>query len=137
MFIVSSNNDQILIEKYLKRVFCFLLVSSTLSEVASQDTHSTMSKLIAVDFEVYGTVQGVFFRKYTQKRGKELSLTGWCMNTDQGTVVGHLEGERNKIEEMKNWLRYTGSPQSAIDKTEFRNEKDISQPSFTDFAIKK
>ncbi|XP_017891909.1 acylphosphatase-1-like [Ceratina calcarata] len=93
--------------------------------------------LIGVDFEVYGRVQGVFFRKYTQKRGKELGLKGWCMNTDDGTVVGHLEGEKDKVEEMKKWLRYTGSPQSAIDKAEFRNEKEISQPSFHGFEIRK
>ncbi|XP_031847868.1 acylphosphatase-1 [Nomia melanderi] len=96
-----------------------------------------MSKLVGVDFEVFGRVQGVFFRKYTQKRGKELGLKGWCMNTSQGTVVGRLEGEKEKVEEMKNWLRYTGSPQSAIDKAEFRGEKEISQASFSDFDIKK
>ncbi|XP_076247629.1 acylphosphatase-1 [Calliopsis andreniformis] len=96
-----------------------------------------MSKLVGVDFEVYGRVQGVFFRKYTQKRGKELGLKGWCMNTDNGTVVGRIEGDKQKVEEMKNWLRYTGSPQSAIDKAEFRNEKELSQSTFTDFNIKK
>ncbi|XP_043518655.1 acylphosphatase-1-like isoform X1 [Frieseomelitta varia] len=96
-----------------------------------------MSKLVGVDFEVYGRVQGVFFRKYTQKRGTELGLKGWCMNTDNGTVVGRLEGSESKVEEMKNWLRYTGSPQSAIDKTEFRNQQEISQPTFASFEIKK
>ncbi|KAG6796845.1 acylphosphatase-1-like [Apis cerana] len=96
-----------------------------------------MVQLIGVDFEVFGRVQGVFFRKYTQKHGNELGLKGWCMNTDKGTVIGRLEGEKNKIEEMKNWLRYTGSPQSAIDKAEFRNEKEISKISFNNFEIKK
>lgn len=38
--------------------------------------------------------------QYTQKHGNELGLKGWCMNTDKGTVIGHLEGEKNKIEEM-------------------------------------
>ncbi|XP_043518664.1 acylphosphatase-1-like isoform X2 [Frieseomelitta varia] len=75
--------------------------------------------------------------KYTQKRGTELGLKGWCMNTDNGTVVGRLEGSESKVEEMKNWLRYTGSPQSAIDKTEFRNQQEISQPTFASFEIKK
>ncbi|XP_076166276.1 acylphosphatase-1 [Ptiloglossa arizonensis] len=126
-----------LIEQYLKIVLCFLVVSSSLPEVTSQDTNSTMSKLIGVDFEVFGRVQGVFFRKYTQSRGKELGLKGWCMNTDKGSVVGRLEGEKNRVEEMKHWLRTTGSPQSQIDKAEFRNETEITEPSFNDFAIKK
>ncbi|KZC07435.1 PREDICTED: acylphosphatase-1-like [Dufourea novaeangliae] len=122
-------------QEYLKIVLCVLIVLS--QEVTSQTTNRTMSQLIGVDFEVFGKVQGVFFRKYTQKRGKELGLKGWCMNTSQGTVVGRLEGEKPKIEEMKHWLRYTGSPQSAIDKAEFRNEKEISHASFHDFEIKK
>ncbi|XP_033331489.1 acylphosphatase-1 [Megalopta genalis] len=96
-----------------------------------------MSKLVGVDFEVFGRVQGVFFRKYTQQRGKELGLRGWCMNTSQGTVVGRLEGEKAKIDEMKHWLRSTGSPQSAIDKAEFRNEREIDKLSFENFGIKK
>lgn len=96
-----------------------------------------MTKLVGVDFEVYGRVQGVFFRKHTQKRGKELGLRGWCMNTDNNTVVGRMEGEKDKVEKMKHWLRYTGSPQSAIDKADFRNEEEISRITFSDFNIKK
>lgn len=37
----------------------------------------------------------------------------------------------------KQWLRHTGSPQSRIDKAEFHNEKEISQPSFSNFEIRK
>ncbi|KAG7199326.1 hypothetical protein KM043_018175 [Ampulex compressa] len=96
-----------------------------------------MARLIGVDFEVFGRVQGVFFRKFTQKRAEELGLKGWCMNTERDTVVGRMEGEKNKVEEMKHWLRHTGSPQSAIDKAEFRNENEIDQTSFSNFVIKK
>ncbi|XP_029668780.1 acylphosphatase-1-like [Formica exsecta] len=94
--------------------------------------------LLAICHQFYSALfQGVFFRKYTQKRGKELGLKGWCMNTSNGTVVGRLEGEKSQVEEMKQWLRHTGSPQSRIDKAEFRNEKEISQPSFSNFEIRK
>ncbi|KAK7086906.1 Acylphosphatase-1, partial [Halocaridina rubra] len=55
-------------------------------------------KLIAVDFEVFGMVQGVFFRKHTQKQAKKLELKGWCKNTQQGTVSGQLEGEQESVE---------------------------------------
>ncbi|XP_011256643.2 acylphosphatase-1 [Camponotus floridanus] len=115
---------------------CSLISSSYLEQSSSSTGNPIMSKIIAVDFEVFGIVQGVFFRKYTQKRGKELGLKGWCMNTSDGTVVGHLEGEKTQVEEMKQWLRRTGSPQSRIDKAEFRNEKEISQPSFSNFEIR-
>uniref|UniRef100_A0A0C9R1Q2 acylphosphatase n=1 Tax=Fopius arisanus TaxID=64838 RepID=A0A0C9R1Q2_9HYME len=96
-----------------------------------------MSKLVAIDFEVFGRVQGVFFRKYTQKKAEELSLKGWCMNTNQNTVTGRIEGEKSKIEMMKKWLRETGSPQSAIDKAEFKNEQEITEISFPNFSIRK
>ncbi|KAI4486553.1 PREDICTED: acylphosphatase-1-like [Polistes canadensis] len=100
-------------------------------------TYNTMSKLVALDFEVFGTVQGVFFRKYTQQKGQELGLKGWCMNTSKGTVVGQLEGEESRVEEMKRWLQYKGSPQSSITKAVFQNEKEITQPSFKSFDIRK
>ncbi|XP_072762991.1 acylphosphatase-1 [Anoplolepis gracilipes] len=115
---------------------CSLISSSFLEQSLPSTEKPGMSKLLAVDFEVFGVVQGVFFRKYTQKRGKELGLKGWCMNTSNGTVVGHLEGEKSRVEEMKEWLRRTGSPQSRIDKVEFRNEKEISQPSFSNFQVR-
>ncbi|XP_015608346.1 acylphosphatase-1 [Cephus cinctus] len=95
------------------------------------------NKIISVNFEVYGRVQGVFFRKYTKKRCEELGLKGWCMNTEIGTVVGHIEGEKSKIEEMKHWLQYKGSPQSLIDKVVFRDEQELSQPTFSDFKIRR
>jgi len=34
----------------------------------------TMSHLVRLDFEAFGKVQGVFFRKYTQKKAKELNV---------------------------------------------------------------
>ncbi|XP_011695325.1 PREDICTED: acylphosphatase-2-like isoform X2 [Wasmannia auropunctata] len=118
---------------------CLLLLPSSFPiklprSAAGEGTE--MSRMLAVDFEVFGIVQGVFFRKYTQKRGKELGLRGWCMNTPDGTVTGHLEGEKAQVEEMKQWLRHTGSPSSRIDKVEFRNEKEISKPSFSNFEIR-
>ncbi|KAB7507942.1 Acylphosphatase-1 [Armadillidium nasatum] len=90
---------------------------------------------IAVDFEVFGIVQGVFFRKYTQKKAKELLVRGWCKNTDKGTVAGQLEGEEKQVQRMKDWLRTTGSPSSRIDKVEFKNEREIKDFSFDSFKI--
>ncbi|XP_042231598.1 acylphosphatase-2-like isoform X1 [Homarus americanus] len=92
--------------------------------------------LISVDFEVFGIVQGVFFRKYTQKKAKELALRGWCRNTNGGTVSGLLEGQRDRVETMKNWLQKTGSPSSRIDKVEFKNEKEIQEYTFKHFSVK-
>ncbi|CAG0924691.1 unnamed protein product, partial [Notodromas monacha] len=85
----------------------------------------SMTELISVEFEVYGRVQGVFFRKHTQSKGKQLGLTGWCRNTRTGTVEGVMEGPRGKVDQMKRWLREEGSPSSRIDDAVFRNEEAI------------
>ncbi|XP_055377897.1 uncharacterized protein LOC129609801 [Condylostylus longicornis] len=87
------------------------------------------------DFEVFGVVQGVFFRKYTQEAAKTFNLRGWCMNTSAGTVKGQMEGEASKIKEMQHWLKTTGSPQSRIDKAVFSEIKEINETKFTEFKI--
>lgn len=46
-----------------------------------------------LEYEVFGKVQGVFFRKYTKKEADKLKLTGWVMNTEKGTVVGVADGQ--------------------------------------------
>ena len=55
-------------------------------------------------FEVFGKVQGVFFRKYTQKKALELDLAGWCLNTDRKSVQGAACGEAAAIAAFSTWL---------------------------------
>jgi len=93
------------------------------------------SKLKTVDFEVFGKVQQVFFRKCTQEQGKLLGLRGWCQNTPKGTVVGAIQGPPEKVSEMRTWLKNVGSPASRIDKVEFTNENYINDYTYTDFEI--
>uniref|UniRef100_A0A182XVK1 acylphosphatase n=2 Tax=Anopheles stephensi TaxID=30069 RepID=A0A182XVK1_ANOST len=95
------------------------------------------TKLFACDFEVFGTVQGVFFRKYTQKQASSLGIRGWCMNTRDDTVKGQLEGEEKPMNEMKHWLQTKGSPSSRIDKAVFSVPKEITSYSFKDFSIRR
>ncbi|XP_071354229.1 acylphosphatase-1 [Trachinotus anak] len=93
--------------------------------------------LISVDYEIFGRVQGVFFRKYTQAEGKKLGLVGWVQNTRAGTVQGQLQGPRNKVKEMQEWLKSTGSPKSQITKSEFKNEKTVDSLEHSSFDIVK
>ncbi|XP_051502271.1 acylphosphatase-1-like isoform X1 [Myxocyprinus asiaticus] len=92
-------------------------------------------ELLSVDYEVYGRVQGVFFRKYTQSEGKKLGVVGWVQNTDAGTVQGQLQGPASKVQQMQQWLQTTGSPQSRIAKAEFKNECTIDKLGFKDFKV--
>ncbi|XP_037948649.1 acylphosphatase-2 isoform X2 [Teleopsis dalmanni] len=51
-----------------------------------------MSKILSCDFEVFGIVQGVSFRMYTERQAKSLGIRGWIMNTSYDTVKGQIEG---------------------------------------------
>ncbi|XP_059209395.1 acylphosphatase-1 [Centropristis striata] len=94
-------------------------------------------ELISVDYEVFGRVQGVFFRKYTQAEGRKLGLVGWVQNTRAGTVQGQLQGPSSRVKEMQEWLKSTGSPQSNITKAEFKNEKVVDSLEHSSFNIVK
>ena len=77
---------------------------------------SNAKKLLSIDYEIFGKVQGVFFRKFTHQEAQKLSLVGWVMNTESGTVVGQMQGAEDKVKKMKEWLTKTSSPKSKIDK---------------------
>ena len=93
--------------------------------------------LVSVNFEVFGKVQGVFFRKYTEKEAIRLSLFGWVMNTEYGTVKGQLQGIDESVKKMKDWLKKSGSPKSRIDKVVFNMEKEMTEFEFNSFEIRK
>ncbi|NWH80212.1 ACYP1 protein, partial [Piaya cayana] len=93
--------------------------------------------LLSVDYEVFGRVQGVFFRKYTQGEAKRLGLVGWVQNTSHGTVQGQMQGPADRVRELQEWLRKVGSPQSRISRAEFTNEKKITALEHQDFQILK
>jgi acylphosphatase len=93
-------------------------------------------KLLSYDYEVFGVVQGVFFRKYTQTEAKKLKLVGWVQNTRNDTVIGQVQGKQQDAVLMKNWLSKVGSPSSTIDKCDIKNEKEISQLEFNRFDIR-
>lgn len=91
--------------------------------------------ILSVDFEVFGVVQGVWFRKYTKQQATNLGLVGYCRNTRRGTVQGRIQGLDSSILLMKQWLTTTGSPLSRIDTCIFSNEKEISFPDYESFEI--
>uniref|UniRef100_A0A0V0J2C9 Acylphosphatase n=2 Tax=Schistocephalus solidus TaxID=70667 RepID=A0A0V0J2C9_SCHSO len=96
---------------------------------------SASACLKSFEFEVFGRVQGVFFRKYTALTARENNIVGWVKNTSTGTVVGIAEGPDAKMDLFKNWLKTTGSPKSRIQKCDIRKEHSISALSFSSFDI--
>ena len=80
---------------------------------------NAVTKIFKMNFEVYGLVQGVFFRKHTKDFADALKLRGFVKNTPSGTVVGEAQGPLPDLEQLKLFLKDKGSPQSRIDKLSF------------------
>ncbi|XP_041911393.1 acylphosphatase-2 isoform X1 [Arvicola amphibius] len=53
--------------------------------------------LKSVDYEVFGRVQGVCFRMYTEGEAKKIGVVGWVKNTSKGTVTGQVQGPEEKV----------------------------------------
>ena len=64
-----------------------------------------MKEKVRAHVLVSGIVQGVFFRANTAEKAKELSLLGWVKNLPDGRVEAVFEGEKEKIEEIIDWLK--------------------------------
>ncbi|XP_037899539.1 acylphosphatase-2-like [Glossina fuscipes] len=94
-------------------------------------------QLYACDFEVFGKVQRVFFRKYTANKAKDLGLHGWCKNTSEGSVKGQMEGTQQELNEMKYWLQHRGSPKSRIDGVNFSDMIPTNMYTLKSFEIRK
>ncbi len=64
-----------------------------------------MTKKTRIHIFVSGRVQGVMFRASTKKKAKKLGLTGWVRNLSDSRVEATIEGEKQKIEKMTEWLK--------------------------------
>ncbi|XP_019715492.1 acylphosphatase-2 [Hippocampus comes] len=97
---------------------------------------STGRQLLSVDFEVFGRVQGVCFRMYTEQEAARVGVTGWVKNTGGGTVVGQLQGPADAVDHMKMWLSKKGSPSSHITRTSFSNERTLAALEMSGFSTR-
>ena len=106
-------------------------VSSSSPPTTTTLTHSltraakTTNNTMIIHFEVFGKVQGVFFRKHTVEKARELGVRGWCANSQRGTVVGEAGSDTDATADaFVAWLKQ-GSPASSVERVEVvkRREK--------------
>jgi acylphosphatase len=83
--------------------------------------------------QIFGRVQGVFFRNSTVEKAWELDLKGWVRNEPDGSVLVELEGNFLSLAEMEKWLRQ-GPP---LAKVESLNIMDGIPVGHTDFVVLK
>ncbi|CAG0912587.1 unnamed protein product [Notodromas monacha] len=96
----------------------------------------TVAPKVSVEFEVFGNVQGCYFTKYCKDQCDRLGIYGWVKNTRSGTIVGKLQGDRDKVDEISMWLSKQGSPGCRIDQCELRNWELVVKPDFRNFSIR-
>ena len=55
---------------------------------------------VALHVRVTGLVQGVFFRAWTAEQARAFDVTGWVRNAPDGSVEGHMEGEKVAVQQL-------------------------------------
>jgi acylphosphatase len=69
---------------------------------------------ISKTFRVWGHVQGVSYRKLTQKVARHLGVNGWVRNVSNGTVEVFLDGDERLVDAVIAWCAF-GPPKSKVD----------------------
>jgi acylphosphatase len=49
---------------------------------------------------LFVSLTGVYFTKYCRDLCVQLGIGGWVKNSKTGTIVGKIQGERTKVEEV-------------------------------------
>lgn len=77
---------------------------------------------------VFGVVQGVGFRYYTQSEAKSLNLTGYARNLADGSVEVLAVGEEAAVETLIDWLKAGGPHSARIERVLTEHYQPINQP---------
>ncbi|MFZ6011835.1 MAG: acylphosphatase [Bacteroidota bacterium] len=65
--------------------------------------------------QVFGKVQGVFFRASTQERAHELNIHGFVRNERDGSVYIEAEGEEHALQQFIQWCQH-GPRQARVER---------------------
>lgn len=63
-----------------------------------------MADVVRKHIVFHGSVQGVGFRYYSEKKANQLALTGWVKNLYNGDVEMEVQGQETAIEELVSFL---------------------------------
>lgn len=85
----------------------------------------------AVHLLIKGRVQGVFFRKFTHLKARELGLSGWVRNLPDGRVELVAEGDPECLQRFIHWC-HKGPDAARVDEVEIN---PTSLKNFQEFLI--
>lgn len=66
---------------------------------------------------IYGRVQGVSFRYYTQRQAEQHTLVGWVANKQDGTVKVVAEGAEKELKQLLDFL-HRGPTMARVDRVD-------------------
>jgi acylphosphatase len=81
---------------------------------------------------ISGRVQGVFYRRETQKRALALGLRGYVKNLSDSRVEALLCGEREAVLALQDWL-WQGPPAAEVTGVE---SKELPYQNFNEFEMR-
>ncbi len=84
---------------------------------------------VALHVRVTGLVQGVFFRAWTAEQARALGVRGWVRNAADGTVEGHLEGDKATVQQLIDLL-HRGPPSARVTKVDLEAAEPIGAHGF-------
>jgi len=81
---------------------------------------------------VRGFVQGVSYRKQTQRVAKHLGVKGWVRNISNGSVEACLEGDERAVDAVIAWCAF-GPKKGKVDEVQILNTAYGDK--YSDFCI--
>ena len=78
---------------------------------------STMPSTVARTVQVFGQVQGVWFRDSARHEAGSRGVSGWVRNRSDGSVQAFLEGEPEAVEAVISWCRQ-GPPRAQVERVD-------------------
>jgi acylphosphatase len=81
---------------------------------------------------VRGRVQGVFYRASAQREARQLGLTGWVKNRQDGSVEIVAEGEEDQVKDFLSWAQQ-GPTTARVDHVDTKWRSYTGE--FSDFRI--
>ncbi|MBU0958115.1 MAG: acylphosphatase [Nanoarchaeota archaeon] len=76
----------------------------------------------AMKIFIFGTVQGVFFRKYIKDSADKVGVKGFVRNKEDGSIEIVVEGNSKEVNDMVELCKQ-GPPHSQIRRVDFLDEK--------------
>lgn len=85
--------------------------------------------IVAVRARIYGRVQGVWYRGWTEQEANKLELYGWVRNRLDGTVEALFIGPQMAVDAMLK-LCEEGPPQASVERIETEQAKGLAPKRF-------